>query len=42
MKAARVVVLTVALAAGGVAAMLAGRPEKPAEVKTPQAPRPTF
>jgi pilus assembly protein CpaB len=39
MKAARVVVLTVALAAGGVAAMLAGRPEKPAEVKTPQAPQ---
>ena len=34
MKAARVVVLTVALAAGGVAAMLAGRSEKPPEVKT--------
>ena len=33
MKAARVVVLTVAIAAGGVAAMLAGRSEKPAEVK---------
>ncbi len=34
MKAARVVVLTVALAAGGVAALLAGRSEKPKEVKT--------
>ena len=34
MKAARVVVLTVALAAGGVAALLAGRSEKPPEVKT--------
>jgi pilus assembly protein CpaB len=33
MKAARLVVLTVALAAGGVAAMLAGRSEKPAPVK---------
>jgi pilus assembly protein CpaB len=33
MKAARIVVLTVAIAAGGVAAMLAGRPERPAEVK---------
>lgn len=33
MKAARVVVLTVAIAAGGVAALLAGKPEKPAEVK---------
>ena len=33
MKAARVVVLTVAIAAGGVAALLAGRSEKPAEVK---------
>jgi pilus assembly protein CpaB len=33
MKAARVVVLTVAIAAGGVAAMLAGRSEKPPEVK---------
>jgi pilus assembly protein CpaB len=39
MKAARVVVLTVALAAGGVAAMLAGRSEKPAEVKTTAAPQ---
>jgi pilus assembly protein CpaB len=34
MKAARVVVLTVALAAGGVAALLAGRSEKTPEVKT--------
>lgn len=33
MKAARVVVLTVAIGAGGVAALLAGRSEKPAEVK---------
>ena len=33
MKAARVVVLTVAIAAGGVAAMLAGRSEKAPEVK---------
>ncbi|MGH6741935.1 MAG: Flp pilus assembly protein CpaB, partial [Bradyrhizobium sp.] len=39
MKAARVVVLTVALAAGGVAALLAGRSQKPAEVKSPQAPQ---
>ena len=39
MKAARLVVLTVALAAGGVAAMLAGRSEKPPEVKTPEAPK---
>ena len=34
MKAARLVVLTVAVAAGGVAAMLAGRSEKPPQVKT--------
>ena len=34
MKAARLVVLTVALAAGGVAALLAGRSTKPPEVKT--------
>lgn len=34
MKAARLVVLTVAIAAGGVAAMLAGRSDKPPEVKT--------
>ena len=33
MKAARVVVLTVAIGAGAVAAMLAGRSEKPADVK---------
>jgi pilus assembly protein CpaB len=33
MKAARLVVLTVAIAAGGVAAMLAGRSDKPAEPK---------
>lgn len=33
MKAARVVVLAVALGAGGVAALLAGRSEKPPEVK---------
>jgi pilus assembly protein CpaB len=33
MKAARIVVLTVAIAAGGVAAILAGRSEKPPEVK---------
>lgn len=32
MKAARVVVLAVALGAGGIAAMLAGRSDKPAEV----------
>ena len=36
MKAARLVVLTVAIAAGGVAALLAGRSEKPPETK-PQA-----
>jgi pilus assembly protein CpaB len=33
MKAARVVVLSVAIGAGGLAAMLAGRSEKPPEVK---------
>ena len=38
MKAARIVVLTVAIGAGGVAAMLAGRSEKPAEVKA-EAPK---
>jgi pilus assembly protein CpaB len=37
MKAARIVVLTVAVAAGGVAALLAGRSEKPPE---PQAQQP--
>jgi pilus assembly protein CpaB len=39
MKAARIVVLAVAIGAGGVAAMLAGRSDKPAEVK-PQAAKP--
>ena len=39
MKAARLVVLTVAIAAGGVAAMLAGRSEKPPEVKITPAPQ---
>ncbi len=39
MKAARLVVLTVAIAAGGVAAMLAGRSEKPPEVKVQAAPK---
>jgi pilus assembly protein CpaB len=33
MKAARIIVLTVAVVAGGVAAMLAGRSEKPSDVK---------
>jgi pilus assembly protein CpaB len=37
MKAARLVVLSVALAAGGVAALLAGRSEKPPEPKLEQA-----
>jgi pilus assembly protein CpaB len=39
MKAARLVVLTVAIGAGGVAALLAGRSEKPAEVKQVTAPQ---
>ncbi|HYA06180.1 MAG TPA: Flp pilus assembly protein CpaB [Xanthobacteraceae bacterium] len=39
MKAARLVVLTVAIAAGGVAAMLAGRTEKPVEVKVAPVPQ---
>ena len=39
MKAARLVVLTVAIAAGGVAAMLAGRSEKPPEVNMTPAPQ---
>jgi pilus assembly protein CpaB len=39
MKAARVVVLSVALAAGGIAALLAGRSEKPAQVKQLAAPK---
>jgi pilus assembly protein CpaB len=38
MKAARVVVLTVAVAAGGIAALLAGRSEKP-QVKQAAAPK---
>src|SRR3974390_3826407 len=33
MKGARIVVLTVAVAAGGVAALLAGRSERPPEIK---------
>jgi len=37
MKAARLVVLTVAIAAGGIAALLAGRSEKSPEVKEPLA-----
>jgi len=40
MKAARVVVLTVAVAAGGVAALLAGRSEKPAAPVKVEAPKP--
>jgi pilus assembly protein CpaB len=39
MKAARLVVLTVALGAGGVAALLAGRSEKPPAPKIATAPR---
>jgi pilus assembly protein CpaB len=39
MKAARLVVLTVAIAAGGIAAMLAGRSEKPSEPKPDQQPQ---
>lgn len=38
MKAARIVVLTVAIAAGGVAALLAGRSEQPPEVKPEAGP----
>jgi pilus assembly protein CpaB len=40
MKAARLVVLTVAIAAGGVAALLAGRSEKPPEPKPVAAAKP--
>ncbi|MFA6265673.1 MAG: Flp pilus assembly protein CpaB [Pseudolabrys sp.] len=40
MKAARLVVLTVAVAAGGVAAMLAGRSEKPPEAPVVVAAKP--
>ena len=39
MKAARIVVLSVALAAGGIAALLAGRSEKPAPVAQQAAPK---
>lgn len=39
MKAARIVVLSVAIAAGGVAALLAGRSSKPPEVKPVAAPK---
>jgi pilus assembly protein CpaB len=39
MKAARLVVLTVALAAGGVAALLAGRSQKPPSAKVAPAPK---
>jgi pilus assembly protein CpaB len=39
MKSARLVVLVVAVAAGGVAALLAGRSEKPPEVKMVEAPK---
>jgi pilus assembly protein CpaB len=39
MKAARLVVLTVAIAAGGVAALLAGRSEKSPQVKTAPVPQ---
>ena len=39
MKAARIVVLAVAIGAGGIAAMLAGRSEKPAPVKQAEAPK---
>jgi len=39
MKAARIVVLTVAIGAGAVAALLAGRSEKTAEVKKDAAPQ---
>lgn len=40
MKAARLVVLVIALGAGGVAAMLAGRSEKPPEAKPVEAAKP--
>jgi pilus assembly protein CpaB len=39
MKAARLIVLTVAIAAGGVAAILVGRSDKPPAVKTAPAPK---
>lgn len=40
MKAARLVVLAVAIGAGGIAALLAGRAEKPPELKQEAAPKP--
>ncbi|MEJ2377758.1 MAG: Flp pilus assembly protein CpaB [Pseudolabrys sp.] len=39
MKAARIVVLLIAIAAGGIAALLAGRSEKPAPAKHQAAPK---
>jgi pilus assembly protein CpaB len=39
MKAARIVVLAIAVGAGGIAALLAGRSEKPAPVKQPALPQ---
>jgi len=39
MKAARIVVLVIAVGAGGIAALLAGRSEKPAPVKQPALPQ---
>ena len=39
MKAARIVVLAIAVGAGGIAALLAGRSEKPAPVKQAPAPQ---
>jgi len=39
MKAARIVVLTIAVGAGGIAALLAGRSDKPAPVKQAPAPQ---
>ena len=39
MKAARIVVLTIAVGAGGIAALLAGRSEKPAPVKHQAVPQ---
>jgi pilus assembly protein CpaB len=39
MRAARIVVLAVAVGAGGIAALLAGRSEKPAQIKQQPAPQ---
>lgn len=39
MKAARVVVLSIAIGAGGIAAMLAGKSDKPPEVAKPEVPQ---